>query len=287
MCYNSSRISADPKHFGGTTMIKLGEKIKSLRKQKNISQEVFANYLGVSFQAVSKWENGNTMPDVTMIPAIASFFGVSTDELFDFNLYEIEKNVEAIVDEHSKYWDEDKAKAEQIIRDGLKQYPGNDVLLNCLIGVISELGKNDEVITIGKALVESTKYDDVRLDAYRIMAEAYKAKGEYELAKEAIEHIPEIYFSNLYVKAYLLEGEEKYEAAVKESSLCLEHLVWMLEILGEIYLEKGETEKAKKEYTQAINVLKAFENDFGTKYTHSKHDPEKIKALEIKLSLIQ
>ena len=287
MCYNSSRIGADPKQIGGTTMIRLGEKIKSLRKQKNISQEVFANYLGVSFQAVSKWENGNTMPDVTMIPAIASFFGVSTDELFDFNLYEIEKNIEAIVDEHSKYWDADKTKAEQIIRDGLKQYPGNDVLLNCLIGVISELGKNDEVITIGKALVESTKYDDVRLDAYRIMAEAYKAKGEYELAKEAIDHIPEIYFSNLYVKAYLLEGEEKYEAAVKESSLCLEHLVWMLEILGEIYLEKGEIEKAKIKYTQAINVLKAFENDFGTKYTHSKHDPEKVKALEIKRSQIQ
>lgn len=160
-------------------MIRLGEKIKSLRKQKNISQEVFANYLGVSFQAVSKWENGNTMPDVTMIPAIASFFGVSTDELFDFNLYEIEKNVEAIVDEHSKYWDEDKEKAEQIIRDGLKQYPGNDVLLNCLIGVISELGKNDEVITIGKALVESTKYDDVRFDAYRIMADEYSAPVEH------------------------------------------------------------------------------------------------------------
>ncbi len=267
-------------------MIKIGEKIKSLRKQKNISQEVFANYLGVSFQAVSKWENGNTMPDVTMIPAIASFFGVSTDELFDFNLYEIEKNVEAIVDEHSKYWYTDKRKAEQIIRNGLKKYPGNDILLDCLIGVLSELGQNDEVITIGKALVENTKYDDLRFDAYRMMAEAYKAKGEYELAKEAIEHIPEIYFSNLYVKAYLLEGEEKYEAAVKESSLCLEHLVWMLEILGEIYLKKGETKKAKIKYTQAINVLKAFDNDFGTKYTHSKHDPEKIKELELKLSLI-
>ena len=111
-------------------MIKLGEKIKSLRKQKNISQEVFANYLGVSFQAVSKWENGNTMPDVTMIPAIASFFGVSTDELFDFNLYEIEKNVEAIVDEYSKYWDKDMHKCEQILREGLKKYPGNDILLD-------------------------------------------------------------------------------------------------------------------------------------------------------------
>ena len=69
--------------------------------------------------------------------------------------------------------------------------------------------------------------------------------------------------------------------------LFFEHLVWMLEILGEIYLEKGETEKAKIKYTQAINVLKAFDNDFGTKYTRSKHDPKKIKELEIMLSSIQ
>ena len=38
--------------------VKIGEKIKSLRKSKNISQEVLAQYLGVTFQAVSKWENG-------------------------------------------------------------------------------------------------------------------------------------------------------------------------------------------------------------------------------------
>ena len=56
------------------------------------------------------------------------------------------------MDEYHTYWDTDKAKAEQIIRDGLKQYPGNDVLLNCLINVISELGKTEEVITIAKAL---------------------------------------------------------------------------------------------------------------------------------------
>ena len=105
----------------------LGEKIKTLRKQKNISQEVFAGYLGVSFQAVSKWECGNTMPDVTMIPAIASFFGVSTDELFDFNLYETEKQVEAICHESWKYRENDPAKAERILREGLQRYPGNDI----------------------------------------------------------------------------------------------------------------------------------------------------------------
>ncbi|MBQ8862158.1 MAG: helix-turn-helix transcriptional regulator [Clostridia bacterium] len=92
-------------------MIKIGEKIKSLRKSKSISQETLAEYLSVSFQAVSKWETGAAMPDITLVPAIASFFGISTDELFDFNLYEIEKNVEKIVHEHKKYYDTDRGSA--------------------------------------------------------------------------------------------------------------------------------------------------------------------------------
>ena len=204
-------------------MIKLGENIKALRKQKNISQEVFANYLGVSFQAVSKWENGNTMPDITMIPAIASFFEVSTDELFDFNLYEIEKNVDEIVIEHTKYWNTDLAKSERILRDGLKKYPGNDTLLTCLMGILLDMERSDEVISIGKTLVESTKYDELRFDCYRILAMAYQKKGEYQAAKDAIEHIPEIYFSKLEVAAQLLEGEEKYEAAQKHKNLSFTH----------------------------------------------------------------
>ena len=267
-------------------MIKLGEKIKSLRKQKNISQEVFANYLGVSFQAVSKWENGNTMPDVTMIPAIASFFGVSTDELFDFNLYEIEKNVEAIIDEYSKYWDKDKHKCEQILREGLKKYPGNDILLDCLTDVLCELGRNDEVITIGKSLVESTKHDDLRFDAYRSMAEAYKAKGEYQLAKEAIEHIPEIYFTKLGVAAKLLEGEEMYEAAQKQKNLSAEDLIDMLIVVGKHLKEIGELEKANSQFRIALKVMDAFEEDFienkwfkDTVYESTNEQRKEIEAL--------
>ena len=173
-------------------MIKIGEKIKALRKQKNISQDVLANYLGVSFQAVSKWENENTLPDVMMIPAIASFFGVSTDELFDFNLYEVENNVKAIVDEYSNYCHTDKAKAEQIIRDGLKRYPGNDTLLNCLITVLPLPEKCDEAISVARALAESTRDDAIKYDAYGTIAEAYHAKGDIHNAKTAIEKIPEI-----------------------------------------------------------------------------------------------
>ena len=267
-------------------MIRLGEKIKSLRKHKNISQEVFANYLGVSFQAVSKWENGNTMPDVTMIPAIASFFGVSTDELFDFNLYEIEKNVEAIVDEYSKYWDKDRHKCEQILREGLKKYPGNDILLDCLTDVLCELGRNDEVITIGKSLVESTKHDDLRFDAYRSMAEAYKAKGEYQLAKDAIEHIPEIYFTKLSVAAQLLEGEEMYEAAQKQKNLSAEDLIDMLIVAGKHLKEIGEIEKANSQFRIALKVMDAFEEDFienkwfkATVYEYTNDQRKEIKKL--------
>lgn len=83
--------------------VQLGAKIRELRKKRGISQEVLAQYLGVTFQAVSKWENGTAMPDVTLIPALASFFGVSTDELFDYNRLEAEKKVEEICWEASKF----------------------------------------------------------------------------------------------------------------------------------------------------------------------------------------
>ncbi|MBE6654384.1 MAG: helix-turn-helix domain-containing protein [Ruminococcaceae bacterium] len=248
-------------------MIKLGEKIRSLRKEKNISQEVFAEHLGVSFQAVSKWENGNTMPDVTMIPAIASFFGVSTDELFDFNVYETEKAVEAIVDEYSKHWNSDKLRAEQVIREGLKKYPGNDTLLEVLADICSVQGKYDEVIRLTKGIVERTKYDDLRFDAYRNMAEAYKAKGEYQAAKDAIEHIPEIYFTKLEVAAHLLEGEEMYKAAQIQKNLSADSLIDMLIISGKYLKEQGETEKAASQFKIAGDVMEAFSRDFlETKY---------------------
>ena len=58
-----------------------GGKLRQLRKDKNISQEKLAQYLNVSFQAVSKWENNNTCPDIALLPEIARFFGITVDEL--------------------------------------------------------------------------------------------------------------------------------------------------------------------------------------------------------------
>ncbi len=59
----------------------LGSKILELRKQKNVTQEELAAELGVTAAAVSKWENGYTLPDILMLCALADYFSVTTDEL--------------------------------------------------------------------------------------------------------------------------------------------------------------------------------------------------------------
>lgn len=61
--------------------ITVGKKIYELRKMKNMTQENLAAELGVSVAAVSKWETGNSIPDILMLCSIADFFDVSTDEL--------------------------------------------------------------------------------------------------------------------------------------------------------------------------------------------------------------
>ena len=61
--------------------MKLNEKIIICRKQKGYSQEDLANLLGVSRQSVSKWETGESMPDITKLASIAKVFDVTTDWL--------------------------------------------------------------------------------------------------------------------------------------------------------------------------------------------------------------
>lgn len=60
----------------------LGNKIAELRKEKGITQEVLANALGVSNQAVSKWEANQSCPDIQLLPQIADLFGITLDDLF-------------------------------------------------------------------------------------------------------------------------------------------------------------------------------------------------------------
>lgn len=63
-------------------MKSVGERIAELRKKKNITQETLAAALNVSSQAISKWENNASMPDISLLPRIADAFDVTVDDLF-------------------------------------------------------------------------------------------------------------------------------------------------------------------------------------------------------------
>lgn len=63
----------------------IGEQLKTLRKEKRITQEALADVLGVSYQSVSRWELGVCYPDMELLPTIANYFGVSIDMLITKN----------------------------------------------------------------------------------------------------------------------------------------------------------------------------------------------------------
>lgn len=66
----------------------IGNNIKQLRQKNNLTQEQVAGKLGVSYQAVSKWENGANTPDIALLPEIANLFGVTIDSLFSDDINE-------------------------------------------------------------------------------------------------------------------------------------------------------------------------------------------------------
>ncbi|WP_026665479.1 helix-turn-helix transcriptional regulator [Butyrivibrio sp. FC2001] len=63
----------------------IGNKIKALRLKSSTTQEALADALGVSSQSISKWENNVCAPDISLLPSISEFFGVTIDELFDLS----------------------------------------------------------------------------------------------------------------------------------------------------------------------------------------------------------
>lgn len=85
--------------------LKLGAAIKKLRNERGVTQEELAAHLGVSFQAVSKWETDTTMPDIALLPKLAVFFGVRIDDLFSVDTDDELERIDFLL-EHEKLTDD-------------------------------------------------------------------------------------------------------------------------------------------------------------------------------------
>lgn len=123
----------------------LGEKIRELRTRDGRKQEDLAKALGVSNQAVSRWEKDGSYPDMEMIPSIANYFGVSIDELFGYQ-NDRDKKIAAIINRVKAYDihnNDDLKQAEEcisLLRDGLAEFPNNEGLLITLAETLWEVG---------------------------------------------------------------------------------------------------------------------------------------------------
>ena len=95
--------------------LNIGETIKKLRKERDITQEELAEILGVTCQSVSRWEKNSCYPDIELIPTIASFFNISTDKLMGVDEAAEKKAVEQYLNGGGDPWFKDickKAKEE-------------------------------------------------------------------------------------------------------------------------------------------------------------------------------
>ena len=206
--------------------MKIGDKLRALRKAKKLTQEQLAEYLNVSSQAVSKWETGLSSPDIDMLPRLAVVFNVTVDELLDFDRLRIDKEVDDLVGESVPLRREPE-KAEAFYRKALEKYPNNEVLLNCLLMVIPD-ERMQEKLKIGKDLLDCSVDNEIRHDVCRILAETCHVNGENAMAEHYLETIPELYFLKTEIAAVIRSGDAQLEEIRKTENVCLTTLTTML-----------------------------------------------------------
>ena len=160
----------------------LGKRIAALRRDKGLKQDDLAQQLGVTPQAVSKWENDQTCPDITLLPQLAQIMGVSVDELLSGKAPQEEPPVKVLPVEQRKDWqdmvlrivvdsaDGDKVRVnlplalvEAAIDMGadMSQVTGSDALKGIDLGKILELVRRGSVGNLVE--VESAEGDIVRI----------------------------------------------------------------------------------------------------------------------------
>lgn len=200
----------------------LGENIKKLRLSNNITQETMAEYLHVSYQTVSKWETGATLPSVTILPSIANMFGVSIDELYDPETHAKDELVKQYMDEYTMLCNNGDNKGRvELMRLALAEFPRNYLFMDKLArSVFSTIydGEDfmpEEIFSLCERILDECTDDRIRISALQTLARAYKATGQTDKALEYAEMTPSIETSRENILAELYSGEERVEQLQK------------------------------------------------------------------------
>ena len=245
-------------------MLKIGEKIKELRKSQDVTQEKLADYLNISYQAVSKWENGLALPDLSLIPALSNFFGVTSDYLLDISLdnkSEIIENVLKVARSYTHIGEITKSIA--IIEEALQTYPNEHKLLSDLIKYkVMVYEDNDQWLSDieqkANLILRDCNIDKIRHSTIVNLAFAYSFCGKREKVLEIANLLPDTAYSKRELLSLSVPAKER---ASYKSECILAHsesiLIDILCISKHHYLW-GDPEIAIDVCNRALDIIKAL-----------------------------
>lgn len=172
----------------------IGTNIKRLRTTKGITQEQLSEAMNVSCAAVSKWERGETYPDVTLLQPLAYYFGTTLDELMGYDHEKIQAEIDEVITLYRKYWNSDYGKAREIIIKAYHDYPNDYRIMHYYMWNIGGdmadnnpsvlINHKDEFLTICDKILEGCTEENLRLNAWNMRAKILHAEGKTEEALE-------------------------------------------------------------------------------------------------------
>ena len=264
----------------------MGQIIRRLRKERNLTQEELAEQLNVTFQAVSRWENGTGMPDISQIVPLANVFGVTTDVLFGTAGTNANKEVRKIINNAQSLLTRPLDSAGLLrkydaLQEELKQYPNNSILLlQCLeTGIALAYPENDvydaehaemiyrECIRMANLVISYAHNTTDVLRAHMIMVLLHSAYGKFDEAMAHAEHFPVRADFNIHVMyAYYAHWKKDYEteAASCQYGVCqyLEAMLNILTRLGQSYALMENYKDAAETLETALDLIeRIFKND--------------------------
>ena len=177
--------------------MQIGQTIRQYRKQKDLTQEEMANRLGVTAPAVNKWENGNSMPDITLLAPIARLLGISLDTLLSFREDLTQEEIQDIVyTVNSMLREKPFEEAFAWAKEKIEQYPNCEALsLEMAVLLNAELLKKGNAegyeSTIHKWFTGAlrSEHEQIRTMAVDGLFSSYLSKRQYDKAEESLKYL--------------------------------------------------------------------------------------------------
>lgn len=240
----------------------IGKKIKNLRLEKKVKQEELAEYLGVSFQAVSKWETGSSVPDIALLPNIAVFFGITIDELFQMPDETEFERIENMIVQERRIPAENFEHCVRFLEGVLQSEPGNVRAYSCLAELYNHRAESDHGLAseYAKKVLELDPNEKRGWVAFLDANNGVCGDEWYDNHFEVIEYFRAFLRKNpgnylgLYAVIENLLDDERYDEAVpyieqiRTAAKTHQYETYM----GDVMFGKGKPEKALEYWNAAV-----------------------------------